>query len=158
MLNNRKLVLDTFCEVYDLLKPYADEEFWNLADHELIPGAVYLIGREQTLANIELIKQIANQVQIVVSNPHEGSSTMIGLVQKADLMELVQNKVVWLIGGGDMDSTYKCLQYDSFLPKLYDYEENIKAAERITDIYAKTIKPYQYLFLNGRARNNRQYM
>ena len=44
MLGNRKLVLDTFCEVYDLLKPWADEEFWNFQEHiaqgKFVPGAM----------------------------------------------------------------------------------------------------------------------
>ena len=33
MQKNYKLVLDTHCEVYDQLKPWADEEFWNFEEH-----------------------------------------------------------------------------------------------------------------------------
>ena len=35
MLGQYKLILDTFCEVYDLLKHWADAEFWNFANHEV---------------------------------------------------------------------------------------------------------------------------
>jgi hypothetical protein len=51
MIDNTKLILDTHCEVYDLLKPWADGIFWNLEEHisdgKLVPNALYLIGREQ---------------------------------------------------------------------------------------------------------------
>ena len=78
MLGNRKLILDTFSEVYDLLKPYADGEFWRFEDHEIIPGAVYLISREQFNLNIARIRELAEAGVIlpILSNPMEGSDTL----------------------------------------------------------------------------------
>ena len=97
MLGNSKLVLDTWCEVYDLLRPWADAEFWNLQNHvdqgQLIAGATYLIGREQTRINVPLIRELAmnGTVKIVFSNPAEGSETMVnhvvGLIE-----EMAKNK------------------------------------------------------------------
>ena len=75
MQKNYKLVLDTFCEVYDLLKPWANAEFWNFEEHindgKLIPGAIYLIGRQQFSVNIPIIRKfIQNKtIKIVLSNP-----------------------------------------------------------------------------------------
>ena len=160
-----KIVLDTFCEVYDLLKPWADAEFWNLQEHisegKLIPGAVYLIGRRQFYINIDLIRQLAtkNTIKIILSNPAEGSDTLRTHCDKEfRITELVKSKKILIIGGGDMDIEWPCLQYDSFLPKLYDYTENISAAQQVNEIYIKKIKPYKFLFLNGRGRSHRRYL
>jgi leucine zipper transcription factor-like protein 1 len=35
MLGSRRLIIDTWSEVYDLLKPYADGEFWDFAKEEI---------------------------------------------------------------------------------------------------------------------------
>ena len=163
MINDRPMVLDTFCEVYDLLKPWADTEFWNLEEHisnkNLIPGAIYLIGRQQFLVNVNRIRQLVtnNIIKIVLSNPAEGSDTLkTHCDQEFKITDLIKSRQILLIGGGDMDKEWPCLQYDSFLPKLYDYDENIASAARINEIYNKTNKPYKFLFLNGRGRNHRR--
>ena len=41
------------------------------------------------------------------------------------------------------------------MPKPYDYEENIQAQQQAEEIYTKEIKPYKFLFLNGRSRWHR---
>lgn len=158
MLGNRKLVLDTFCEVYDLLHPWMDNDFWDFKSHEVIPGAIYLISRKELFANLDKIKSIASndQAKIVISNPAEGSETMVG--QMRPIQDLVFDRKILLIGGGNMDARYPCLTYDSFLPKILDYEENIQASARSDEIYAKTNKPYKFLFLNGRMRPHRKYL
>lgn len=163
MLGNRKLVLDTFCEVYDLLKPWADEEFWNFQEHiaqgKFVPGAIYLIGRQQFHVNVDRIRQLVDQVHIILSNPAEGSDTLrTHCTSVWAVNDLVHANKLLLIGGGDMDHSWTCLQYDSFLPKILDYEENLHECSRITEIYNKTHKPYKFLFLNGRSRGHRQYL
>jgi hypothetical protein len=50
------------------------------------------------------------------------------------------------------------LIYDSFLPKILDYKENLQAIDQAQDIYNKINKPYKFLFLNGRARYHRKYL
>ena len=82
MFNNQTLVLDTHCEVYDLLTPWADALFWNLQEHiendKLIPGAIYLIGRQQFSINVPIIRQLItdNVIKVILSNPAEGSDTI----------------------------------------------------------------------------------
>lgn len=160
MLNNRKLVLDTFCEVYRLLKEHADAEFWDFNEHTVIPGAVYLIGRAQFLKHAEQLRNLIEQdiIQVILSNPHEGSETMIGTCCHIGINDLAQQKKILIIGGGTMDDRYSCLAYDSFLPQLYDYEENVQAAVRVDEIFNKINKPYKFLFLNGRKRSSRKYL
>lgn len=159
MLGNRKLVLDTFCEVYDLLKPWADEEFWDFESHSVVPDAVYLIGRDQFNRNINLIRQLVQDQQccIILSNPAEGSETIIGHLVSTGMQDLAATGQLLIIGGGDMDSAYSCLQYDSFLPKIQDYEENLEAMSHSEQVF-ESPKPYSFLFLNGRHRNHRRYL
>jgi hypothetical protein len=158
MLGNRKLVLDTFCEVYDLLDHYRDADFWDFANHEIVPGAIYLISRKELFANIDKVRHCVenNLACVVFSNPAEGSETLVG--QSARVRDLVTDQRMLIIGGGDMDDSYPCLQYDSFLPKIMDYSENLAAMQQSEQIYQNTSKPYKFLFLNGRTRSHRNYL
>ena len=157
-----KLVLDTHCEVYDLLKPWADAEFWNLREHiedeKLIPGAVYLIGRQQLSINLSTIRELTTNktIKIVFSNPAEGSSPLKTHCETIyQLDDLIKSNQILLIGGGDMESSWQCLTYDCFLSKILDYRENALAINKSEKIYITQNKPYKFLFLNGRARNHR---
>ena len=165
MQKNYKLVLDTFCEVYDLLNPWADAEFWNFEEHindgKLIPGAIYLIGRQQFSVNIPIIRKfIQNKtIKIVLSNPAEGSDSLRTHCNHVfNVADLVQSNQMLLIGGGNMDASWRCLQFDSFLPKIYDYRENTNAITRTDEIFNKVNKPYKFLFLNGRGRSHRKQL
>jgi len=161
MINNRKLVLDTYCEVYDLLLPWADGEFYDFKIHDIVPGAIYLIGRAQFNFNKDYIRKLVehNAIQVILSNPAEGSETLkdhCTYVHK--IADLALDNRILLIGGGDMESEWPCLQYDSFLPKILDYDENLQAIKQSDEIFSKTQKPYKFLFLNGRIRAHRKYL
>jgi hypothetical protein len=155
-----KLVLDTFCEVYDLLKPWADGEFWRFVDHDLVEGATYLIGREQFGQNTARIRDIVenNRARIILSNPTEGSHTLRDHCQHFGILDLVLEGKILLLGGGDMPPEFPCLQYDVFMPKILNYDENQQAMSRSKEIYSKLEKPYKFLFLNGRHRPHRKYL
>lgn len=154
------LVLDTFCEVYDLLRPRASAEFWNFSSHTVIPGAVYVIGREQFRNNLEKISDIVDRgiARVILSNPHEGSDTLRKQVIMLGVDSYFLQKQMLLIGGGDMDDTWPCLQFDSFLPKILDYEENLAAAKKSQKIFEIRNKPFLFLFLNGRRRSHRTFL
>ena len=161
MLGNRKLILDTFCEVYELLKPWSDGEFWNFAKHDIVADAVYLISREQFNLNIARIRELATAGTILplLSNPMEGSDTMkchCELVTRT--ADLVRDRKILLISGGEMDDSWPYILYDSFLPKILDYDENLKEIERGQEIFTKLQKPFKFLFLNGRIRHHRKYL
>jgi hypothetical protein len=161
MLGNRKLILDTFCEVYDLLTPWMDGDFFEFAKHQVVPGAIYLIGRAQMNHNKELIRKLVedNTIFVILSNPAEGSNTLKEHCDRVhNCGDLVRAKKMLLISGGDMDSEWTHLRYDSFLPKIFDYHENVQASEQIDKIYSTPDKPYKFLFLNGRCRTHRKYL
>jgi len=161
MIGHRKLILDTFSEVYDLLKPWADAEFWDFATHDIVPGAVYLISREQFNLNVPRIRELAESSTIIpiLSNPMEGSDTMRCHVEMVTHMDdLAHAGKLLLISGGEMDTTWPYLLYDNFLPKILDYEENLVQIDRGREIFTKIVKPYQFLFLNGRIRHHRKYL
>ena len=160
-----KLVLDTHCEVYDQLTPWADGEFWNLQEHiannKLIPGAIYLIGRQQFSINVPTIRQLItdNVIKVILSNPHEGSDPLkTHCTDIYHVDDLIKSNQLLLIGGGDMESTWPCLQYDAFLPKILDYTENVTVVSTSEEIYTTYNKPYKFLFLNGRGRSHRFYL
>ena len=161
MLGNRKLILDTFCEVYDLLTPWMDGDFFDLSKHQIVPGAVYLIGRAQMNHNREYIRRLVEDdvIRVILSNPAEGSAT---LEEQCNYIhqcgDLTRAGRMLVIGGGDMDPEWPCLQYDSFLPKIMDYEENCQAMKQSHLIYDTINKPYKFLFLNGRSRPHRKYL
>jgi len=161
MLGDRKLIVDVFGEVYDLLLPWADEEFYDFGLHNIRPGAIYLVGRAQFNFNKDRIRELveSDTIKVVLCNPAEGSQTLASHCETvhccADLVR--QNKIL-LVGGGDMDSSWPYLRYDSFLPKIMDYEENLQAMARSPEIYARVFKPYKFLFLNGRTRTHRKYL
>ena len=161
MLGNRKLILDTFCEVYDLLLPWMDGDFFDFEKHHVVPGAIYLIGRAQMNHNRKLVRELieSGTISVVLSNPTEGSSTLkdnCEYVHRCD--DLARDRRMLLIGGGDMDPDWPCLQYDSFLPKIFDYKENQYAANQSSRIFETKNKPYKFLFLNGRNRSHRKYL
>ena len=157
MLAGRKIVADTFCEIYDLIQPCVDHDFWDLSSVEFKPGAVYLIGREQFNKNIDKIRSIAQQnfCTIVLCNPWEGSWTMMGQIARLGIDDLVKNQRIVIVSGGALPAEYPCLTYDSFLPKILDYEENLKAQKTYWTNWTDN-RPYKFLFLNGRARPHRR--
>ena len=160
MLGNRKLILDNLCEVYDLLEPWADADFYEFQTDSIVPGAIYVVSRWQFERHRDRLVEMAQsgQAKIIMSQPAEGSWTMIGIVGSLRIEHLVKSKKILLIAGGDMDDSWPYLAYESFMPKLHDYQENLAACARSSEIYSKINKPYQFLFLNGRTRPNRKYL
>lgn len=159
MLGNRKLVLDTFCEVRDLIDSMADDTFWDFTKHTLIPGAIYLFGRTQFTTHAEQIKQLARDGVIlpVLSNPAEGSDTMRWQLEGLGALDLVREGKILVITGGFLPDEIPSLYYENFMPKLLDYQENRDAQQVYQDRWS-TDRPYKYLFLNGRGRQHRKYL
>jgi len=163
MLGNHKLILDTHSEIYSMIKQSADDIFWNLEQHinknQTVPGAVYVIGREQIRLYAKQFRQLIDNsnIKAVFSNPHEGSETLLNHCHNYGIADLVLDNKILLIGGGDMDDTWPCLQYESFLPKVLDYDENLRAIQKYQDLY-QTQRPYKFLFFNGATRYHRKYM
>jgi hypothetical protein len=161
MLGNHKLILDTHSEVYRELLPWADGEFWDLRQHEIVPGAVYIMCREQVNNYNYEIQELARsgKVTVILDNAAEGSETLVTWCFVKGLINLVEEGRILLIGGGDMDpAKWPYMSYEYFLPKIFDFDENVEAGSRIDEYFAITNKPYKFLFLNGRMRSHRKYL
>ena len=160
MLGPHKLILDTHSEIYRELLPWADGEFWDLSQHNIVPGAVYVVCREQVNRQGKLIQDLAYQgaVKMVVDNSAEGSETLVTWCMMKSLSDLLQQKKMLLIGGGDMSAGWPCFKYEYFLPKILDFDENVVVAENNNHFYQPHSRPYKFLFLNGRLRSHRKYL
>ena len=161
MLGNHKLILDTHSEVYRELLPWADGEFWDIRQHEIIPGAVYIMCREQVNRYNYEIQELARtgQVTVILDNAAEGSETLVTWCFVKGLIDLIEEGRILLIGGGDMDpDRWPYMSYEYFLPKIFDFDENVQAGGSIDEYFAVTNKPYKFLFLNGRMRSHRKYL
>lgn len=158
MLGNRKFIVDTHCEVYEALKPVADEIFWDLKNHEFINGAIYIIGREQFRLYHSRIREAINnsKVSVIFSNPAEGSATIVSQMLMYGIDDLVEQGRIIILSGGDINPDYTNYMHENFINKCFGYKENMLAQQRSSEIYTKTSKPYQFLFLNGRFRHWRK--
>jgi len=159
MLGNRKFVVDVGCEVKEFTGAWQDESFYDFATHEIIPGAIYLISRQQFHLNIDRIRDLATQGAIlpILGNSAEGSDTMLRQIQGLGIQELVQQGRILIIAGGHMQSDIPYLYYENFMPKILDYDENLQAIQTYQTHYS-TNRPYKFLFLNGRARAHRSQL
>lgn len=160
MLNNRKLVVDTFSLVFDLLEPAADQTFWEFAELEPEPGAIYVIGRKQLVENLAKLRAWAQSglYTMVFDGAAEGSWTLQEQIRQLNIEDLVLSKKLLVLSGGDMSSNYPYLLHDHFFNVILGYEQNISEMARMPEIYQKKIKPYSFLFQNGRARPHRKYL
>jgi len=160
MLDRPRLVIDTMSEVFDLLKSYANEVFWDFGSVILHPGSVYVIGRQHLLDNMQRIRTAAEtgQYTIIFSNSAEGSWTLESQIKQLGIDDVVKEKKILLIGGAEINAEYPCLTHEYFLSTILGYPENIQAQQHTYRIFTKHNKPYKLLFLNGRARPHRKYI
>lgn len=161
MLGDSRLIVDTHSEIYHQLKPVADDIFWDLDKHNFEAGAVYIIGRQQFRSHYARIKQAAesNQIRVVFSNPHEGSETIRWQLFAYGIDELVKAGKLLVLGGGDIESDFVGhFTHENFVSKCFAYDENTLAQQHTKEIFNKTIKPFLFLFLNGRARSHRKIL
>jgi hypothetical protein len=161
MLGNRKLIVDTHSEIYSMIKDHADETFWNFEQHvqqnQLVLGAVYVIGREQSRLNSVTIQDLinSNTISVVYSNPTEGSEPMEWNLRSAGFTELLTQGQMLVVTGGDINPAYPHILYENFLGKVHDYDENIAAIQEYAN-KQQPVRPYKFLFLNGRMRGHRK--
>ena len=160
MIGRHTVVLDSFCELADQLRPYADAEFWDFELQEPVAGSVTVLSRQTLNRHAPTIKALAHQGYFVpvLVNPTEGSQTMKYQCARLGLLGTLAQHSMLLVGCGDMEPELPNLWYDTYLHKPYDYAENLQECERARAIYTKLHKPYSFLFLNGRTRAHRKYL
>ena len=161
MLGNRKLIIDQHSELYRELLPWADGEFYDIMRHEIVPGAIYIMCRQQVnMYNYE-IQDLARsgQVTVVIDNAAEGSETLVTWCFVKGVVDLVEQGKILLIGGGDMDpARWNYMSYEYLLPKIFDFDENVETSVHMDQYWQIKNKPYKFLFLNGRMRPHRKYL
>lgn len=147
-------------EVYDLLKPWCDDEFWDFGQHEIVPNSIYVFGRKQFVENLPRIRDMMASPDFVVvfGNSAEGSGTLTAQLDALRLRQEALDHKLLLISGGDLEPGYNYLLHEHFLTRVFDYEENLQAADHCDAIFRQREKPYKFLFLNGRARPHRKYL
>jgi hypothetical protein len=160
MLGNRKLVVDEWAEVWDLLKPHADASFWRWPDLKPDPVNTYVVGRVTLKENWAEITAWAKKYpgSVVFSNPAEGSQTIILQLKRLRIYDLVREGTILLLTSGDLEPGFNELSTDCYFSNIVEYLENIEAGNHSTEVYDKIAKPYSFLFLNGRLRPHRKYL
>jgi hypothetical protein len=160
MLGNRKFIIDTMSEVYNIMKPYSDDELWDLGAHETQINSIYLLGRKQMVEHTDRVREMVADptITVIFGNSAEGSKTVIDQLRVLKIEDLVLSGKILLLSGGEIESRYPYLLHEHFITHILDYEENIQAQHRTDEIFNKKIKPYKFLFLNGRARPHRKYL
>ena len=158
MLGSHKIIVDTWAEVYDLLKPYADEEFWQWPA-ELDPDSVYIVGRVLLKQHWTIITEWATQYpgRIVFSNPAEGSETVLLQLKRLRISDHVRDGRIGLLTSGDLEPGWRYCKTDCYFSNIVEYTEN-KAAQIEAALDHKAQRPYEFLFLNGRLRPHRKYL
>jgi hypothetical protein len=158
MLNNHKIVLDYFCEIHQLIEPVADERFYDLAQHEVVPNAIYVIGRNNFNLHKSRIQNWINTGVIkgfVLCNPAEGSEPMMWMYNR-DREFHVSNRTCF-ISGGKLPPEVPHMLFEYFGTVVHDYNENLQAIEHYGKNYTVD-RPYKFLFFNGRPRPHRIYL
>jgi hypothetical protein len=147
-------------EVYDILKPWTDEHFWDFSRVKMKPGGIYIFGRQHFIDNLTLIKELATtgEYTIVFGNSAEGAWTLESQLRQLHVDDLVRDGKLLVISGAEIAPEYGALTHEHFLPRILDYEENIAAQQHTEEVFTKADKPYKFLFLNGRARPHRKYL
>jgi hypothetical protein len=158
MLGTHKLVVDEWAEVWDLLKPYADESFWQWPE-SFDPSARYIVGRVLLKDNWQQITDLATQYpgRIIFSNPAEGSETVLLQLKRLRIAEYVRDERIGLLTSGDLEPGWSYCKTDCYFSNIVEYTEN-KAAQIQAALNHKSHRPYEFLFLNGRLRPHRKYL
>lgn len=155
MLGQHKIIVDEWAEVWDLLKPYADDSFWQMP--ELDPANIYVIGRVLLRDNWQTITDWATKYpgRIVFSNPAEGSETVLLQLTRLRITDHVRDGRIGLLTSGDMEPGWNYCKTDCYFSNIVEYTEN-RAAQIQGALDYKHHRPYEFLFLNGRLRPHRK--
>ena len=159
MLGNRKIIVDEWAEVWDLLKPHADGSFWQWPDTP-DADAVYIVGRVVLRDRWADIVAWATEHpgQVVFSNPAEGSETILLQLRRLRITEHIMDQRMGLLTSGNIGIDLPYCRTDCYFSNIVEYLENLRAHESVPLMRHKTHKPYSFLMLNGRLRPHRKAM
>lgn len=158
MLGKHKLIVDEWAETWDLLKPYADDSFWQWPN-SFDPAARYVVGRVVLKQNWQSITDLATQYpgRIIFSNPAEGSETVLLQLTRLRITDHVRDGRIGLLTSGDLEPGWRYCKTDCYFSNIVEYTEN-QAAQLQAALNHKADRPYAFLFLNGRLRPHRKHL
>ena len=160
MLGPHRIIVDEWAETWDLLKPSADDSFWQWPA-ELDPAAVYIVGRVLLKQHWQEITDWADRYpgRIVFSNPAEGSETILLQLKRLRIADRVRDGRIGLLTSGDLEQGIKYCKTDCYFSNIVEYAENLQAHTAVNHPeYLRVNKPYEFVMLNGRLRPHRKYM
>ena len=160
MLQGRNLVVHTLSEVYDLLKPFATHEFWDISTQPIIPNSIYVIGRMQFFENTAHIvnELLRPDITVVFDNAAESASTLISQLLMLGIDDLCKQKRILILSGGEMPGDYRWMTYPHFFVEILNYTENHQACQDFVQRSNTQDKSWNFVFLNGRSRPHRKYL
>jgi hypothetical protein len=143
-----------------MLRPWADEKFYEFAKVDPVPGSIYVIGRQQYIDNRAKIRDMCESglYFMIFNNSAEGSWTMETQLLQLKIDDLVRAGRLHVISGADITSQHVSLVHEHLLIKIMDFDQTREAQSWTDDIFSSDPKPYTFLFLNGRARPHRKYI
>ena len=153
-----KLICDTSCEIYVEIQHLVDDVFWDFEQYTPQPNDIVILARQTVNRYADRVKQLSKICLPILANPSEGSQTLKLQCQRLDLIDLIRDKKMLLIGCGEMEPELNCMVYDHYAFRATCYASNTEQCARADEIYTKLHKPYKFLFLNGRTRPHRKYM
>ena len=160
MLGPHQIIVDEWAETWDLLRPYADDSFWQWPE-QLDPAAVYIVGRVVLKENWQAIVDWADRHpgRIVFSNPAEGSETILLQLRRLRIIDRVRDGRIGLLTSGDLEPGIEYCGTDCYFSNIVEYTENLQAHAQVNDPeYLRVNKPYEFVMLTGRLRPHRKYM
>ena len=155
-----KLILDSRSLVYPALKTFADHSFESLSEIKLPEYSVLVVSRITLVEHHKTIVDLSNDKKCVVvfDGAAEGSLTLMEQIKNYGIEDQVLGRKILVISGGDMLYSYPHMTYDYFISVFVGYHENHEQMLKCEEIYNGCSKPYDFLFLNGRARPHRKYL
>jgi hypothetical protein len=156
-----ELILDRKSLIWPGLNAFASQSFESFDQLSLPSHSILVVSRITIIEHREAILELANtnpRCVVMFDGAAEGSLTLMEQIKSYDLETAVLDKKILVISGGDMLYTYPHMTYDYFISVFVGYQENRDQMLLCDKIYNEQPKPYDFLFLNGRARPHRKYL
>ena len=156
-----KIHIDVNCELYDILRPYVDDEFRNFNELRINPNAkeIYIFGFQQAIHQARLIKLYtdAGQILPIWCDPLEGSVPLNDHLNMVCFTDYVKDGKMLVISGGQIGDGHPCFSYEYWMIQQLKYADNFTAVEEYQERWSAD-RPYKFLFLNGRCNPNRYWL
>jgi hypothetical protein len=152
-----KIFVDSSWHLKKFVGAWTHGEFDDFDQETILPGAVYLVGTQHVQKSIQKIRQILDNdlATIIYLLPTEGSVRITEYVEDLGIADLLESGKMLLISGAPISESYVYCAIEHCLGVTTEIDTNQRASKYIDQVYAKTNKPYKFLFLNGTPKLHR---